>query len=180
VVAFTLEWSREEGKGPSLEQADFPSLFRAVREKLGLRLETRRVPVDLLIIDIVARLSRIDGWLRWRDPTGIENDPHAFAEDGTIDAIDALQNQLPAVREPVDRGATQYVKRRPIAEPRDDIRCAGNFGTLEHKGLTAPASVVSRKFATNCGHTEGFGHGFTRIHTDENKESKCAYPCESV
>ena len=57
VYTFTLEWARDDFKNSSPEQAVLPSLFTALQEKLGLRLEARRVPVDLLIIDSAARPS---------------------------------------------------------------------------------------------------------------------------
>jgi uncharacterized protein (TIGR03435 family) len=57
VYTFTLEWSRDDFKSSSPEQASLPSLFTALQEKLGLRLEARRVPVDLLIIDSAVRPS---------------------------------------------------------------------------------------------------------------------------
>jgi uncharacterized protein (TIGR03435 family) len=57
VYTFTLEWARDDLKSLSPEQAVLPSLFTALQEKLGLRLEARRVPVDLLIIDSAARPS---------------------------------------------------------------------------------------------------------------------------
>jgi uncharacterized protein (TIGR03435 family) len=39
-----------EGKGPS-ENSDGPSIFAALQEKLGLKLEAKKLPVDLLIVD---------------------------------------------------------------------------------------------------------------------------------
>jgi uncharacterized protein (TIGR03435 family) len=57
VYTFTLEWAREDSRNASPEQAELPSLFTALQEKLGLRLEARKVPVDLLIIDSAKRPS---------------------------------------------------------------------------------------------------------------------------
>jgi uncharacterized protein (TIGR03435 family) len=56
VYTFTLEWERDF-KSSSPEQAALPSLFTALQEKLGLRLEARRVPMDVLNIDSVERRS---------------------------------------------------------------------------------------------------------------------------
>jgi uncharacterized protein (TIGR03435 family) len=57
VYTFTLEWARDDFKSSSPEQVALPSLFAALQEKLGLRLEARRVPMDLLIIDSAERPS---------------------------------------------------------------------------------------------------------------------------
>jgi uncharacterized protein (TIGR03435 family) len=46
VYEMTLDWSPEAA--PSLEK---PSLFTAVTEQLGLKLEARRAPVEILVID---------------------------------------------------------------------------------------------------------------------------------
>jgi len=43
-----LEWS-ERADGP-------PSLFTSLEEKLGLRLESRKTPVDVYVIDRVERV----------------------------------------------------------------------------------------------------------------------------
>lgn len=50
--AFTLEWA------PGLGQSDAgPSLFTAVQEQLGLKLESTKGPVEVLVIDHVERPS---------------------------------------------------------------------------------------------------------------------------
>src|SRR5579871_866734 len=64
---FKLEWNPEAGQGSSAAQADSgttadpdtrgPSLFAAVQEQLGLRLETQKAPVETLLVDHVARPS---------------------------------------------------------------------------------------------------------------------------
>ena len=46
-----LEWSEPEGDGTG------PSIFTAVQEQLGLRLETGRAPTDMVVIDHVDRPS---------------------------------------------------------------------------------------------------------------------------
>lgn len=54
-----LEWSREEaknsndGEGKSVDQR--PSIFTALQETLGLRVESRKVPVQILVVDKVER-----------------------------------------------------------------------------------------------------------------------------
>ena len=51
---FTLEWRPETAQSPDdLRRA---SLFTAIREQLGLRLESRSLPVDVIVID---RLSLV-------------------------------------------------------------------------------------------------------------------------
>ena len=45
-----LRWARDDRA-----TADAPSLFTAVQEQLGLKLEPRRVPVEVLVIDSVER-----------------------------------------------------------------------------------------------------------------------------
>jgi uncharacterized protein (TIGR03435 family) len=57
VYTFTLEWARDDFKSSSPEHDALPSLFAALQEKLGLRLEARKVPVDLLIIGRAERPS---------------------------------------------------------------------------------------------------------------------------
>jgi uncharacterized protein (TIGR03435 family) len=49
-----LEWSPDAESGSQL--TDVPSLFAALQEKLGLRLETRRTPVDVYVIDHMDRV----------------------------------------------------------------------------------------------------------------------------
>lgn len=46
-----LRWSAEADPGAS----DAPSIFGAVQEQLGLRLESRRVPTTILVIDFIDR-----------------------------------------------------------------------------------------------------------------------------
>jgi uncharacterized protein (TIGR03435 family) len=57
---FTLEWSTERQQKAA--EADggaggAPTLFTALTEQLGLRLETRKVPVEILVIDHMERPS---------------------------------------------------------------------------------------------------------------------------
>ena len=51
-----LEWSVDDIPDRTIQANDPPTLFTALQEKLGLRLETRRTPVDLLVIDHVERV----------------------------------------------------------------------------------------------------------------------------
>jgi uncharacterized protein (TIGR03435 family) len=54
VYDIDLEWSSDEAIGANLDGP--PSLFKALEEKLGLRLASRKTPVDLYVIDHVERL----------------------------------------------------------------------------------------------------------------------------
>lgn len=55
---FQLTWASDDRrtKGDDLG-ADGPSLFTAIQEQLGLKLETRKVPVDCLVIDRIQQPS---------------------------------------------------------------------------------------------------------------------------
>lgn len=48
-----LRWSADVSVGPA--QGDTPSIFTALQEQLGLRLESTRGPVEVLVIDSVER-----------------------------------------------------------------------------------------------------------------------------
>ena len=51
---FTLRWSPASAQANAgvSDASDVPSIFAAVEEQLGLRLESRRrVPVDVLVVD---------------------------------------------------------------------------------------------------------------------------------
>jgi uncharacterized protein (TIGR03435 family) len=53
---FTLSWNPDDARtiaGPSkpLSEPSAPSIFTAVQEQLGLRLESAKIPADVLIID---------------------------------------------------------------------------------------------------------------------------------
>ena len=50
-VDLDLRWTPDDAKGP----ATGASLFTAVQEQLGLRLEPRRAPVNVMVIDSVER-----------------------------------------------------------------------------------------------------------------------------
>jgi uncharacterized protein (TIGR03435 family) len=51
--AFMLQWTPESG-APPLPDAP-PSLFTAIQDQLGLKLEPQREPVDAVVIDHVER-----------------------------------------------------------------------------------------------------------------------------
>lgn len=54
VFDFTLEWSPDEMK-PGLESSG-ASLFTAVQEQLGLKLEARKGPVEVLVVDHIEKM----------------------------------------------------------------------------------------------------------------------------
>jgi uncharacterized protein (TIGR03435 family) len=47
---FKLEWTSDHGPVPA-DGASGPSLFTAVQEQLGLKLESRKGPLDVLVVD---------------------------------------------------------------------------------------------------------------------------------
>lgn len=60
VYSFTLEWSPDEtvrmGPGPETAASSTgPSLFSALQEQLGLKLEGRKGPVEVLVVDHIDR-----------------------------------------------------------------------------------------------------------------------------
>lgn len=55
---FTLRWTPEEGSQPAggtQEDASAPSIFTALQEQLGLKLEQTKAPVQVLVIDSLGR-----------------------------------------------------------------------------------------------------------------------------
>jgi uncharacterized protein (TIGR03435 family) len=55
----TLDWTRDEGlRAPGSEPAEVagPSLFTALQERLGLKMEARKGPVTILVIDHAERV----------------------------------------------------------------------------------------------------------------------------
>jgi uncharacterized protein (TIGR03435 family) len=50
---FEARWTPDSQQAPG--DSDAPSLFTALQEQLGLRLEARRAPVPMLVIDSVNR-----------------------------------------------------------------------------------------------------------------------------
>jgi uncharacterized protein (TIGR03435 family) len=53
--AITLQWARDAASGTPEPDISRPSLFTAVQEQLGLRLESVRLPVKMFVIDEVQR-----------------------------------------------------------------------------------------------------------------------------
>lgn len=51
---FQLKWTYDESKAPT-DGSAAPSLFTAVQEQLGLKLEAAKAPADVLVIDKVQR-----------------------------------------------------------------------------------------------------------------------------
>jgi uncharacterized protein (TIGR03435 family) len=53
---FTLRWAPDDGAPPEGDVAA-PSIFTAVQEQLGLKLESTKAPVQVLVIDNLERPS---------------------------------------------------------------------------------------------------------------------------
>jgi uncharacterized protein (TIGR03435 family) len=54
---FTLEWALEPSPEAPVANTSAPSMFTAVQEQLGLKLEAQRGPVEVLVIDSAERPS---------------------------------------------------------------------------------------------------------------------------
>ena len=57
---FDLSWNPDEtqfGGRYTVEGSNLPSLFAALREQIGLALETGKVPIDVIVIDRAERPS---------------------------------------------------------------------------------------------------------------------------
>jgi len=55
VFSFTLEWAPEETTGNA---SSGPSLFAALQDQLGLKLEGRKGPAEVLVVDHIERTPR--------------------------------------------------------------------------------------------------------------------------
>jgi uncharacterized protein (TIGR03435 family) len=51
-----LEWTPDKPTGSGIDAADGPSLFAAVEQQLGLKLEPRKGPVEVIVIDRAERV----------------------------------------------------------------------------------------------------------------------------
>ncbi len=55
VFDFQLEWTPEERQKAGPTATDGPTIFTALQQQLGLKLESRKVPVEILVIDHVEK-----------------------------------------------------------------------------------------------------------------------------
>jgi uncharacterized protein (TIGR03435 family) len=55
VYDFELRWVRDDTSATSAAAAGLPSLFSALEETLGLRLQPQKVPVEIIVVDHVER-----------------------------------------------------------------------------------------------------------------------------
>jgi uncharacterized protein (TIGR03435 family) len=56
VYDLKLEWLPENaGAEPKPEQSNVPSIFIALQEQLGLKLESTKAPIEVLVIDRVEK-----------------------------------------------------------------------------------------------------------------------------
>jgi uncharacterized protein (TIGR03435 family) len=56
VFDVTLEWAPDEGAAPAAPTSG-PSIFTALQEQLGLRLEKQKAPVEMIVIDRIEKPS---------------------------------------------------------------------------------------------------------------------------
>jgi uncharacterized protein (TIGR03435 family) len=58
VYTFTLDWARDDLKAvPNSEASALPSIYTALQEKLGLKLDTRKVPMEIIVVESAERPS---------------------------------------------------------------------------------------------------------------------------
>ena len=55
VYTLKLEWTPDEQPGGSAEPAAGPTIFSASQEQLGLKLQTQKLPVEIVVVDSVDR-----------------------------------------------------------------------------------------------------------------------------
>jgi uncharacterized protein (TIGR03435 family) len=56
VFNIQLEWTPDEVAAVDSDEAAGPSIFSAIQAQLGLKLETRKLPVDVLVVDHVEKV----------------------------------------------------------------------------------------------------------------------------
>lgn len=56
VYTLKLEWTPDEQPGSSAEPALGPSIFTALQDQLGLKLQTQKLPVEIIVVDRVDRM----------------------------------------------------------------------------------------------------------------------------
>jgi uncharacterized protein (TIGR03435 family) len=56
VYDVALDWSEDGGAGAPEQTSDLPTLFTALQESLGLRLDNREAPVEVYVIDRAERV----------------------------------------------------------------------------------------------------------------------------
>ena len=54
---FKLEWTPDETQGGAGKDVSGPSIFAALQEQLGLKLEAHKVPTEVLVIDRAEKAS---------------------------------------------------------------------------------------------------------------------------
>ena len=54
---FELNWTPDSGPCPNAADPNLPSIFTAIQQQLGLKLESAKGPVNFLVIDRIARPS---------------------------------------------------------------------------------------------------------------------------
>jgi uncharacterized protein (TIGR03435 family) len=54
---FKLEWAADPAAGGPATETAGPTIFTAIQEQLGLRLESKRAPVPVFVVDKIQRPS---------------------------------------------------------------------------------------------------------------------------
>jgi uncharacterized protein (TIGR03435 family) len=54
VFDFELRWGQDQSQ--STDSASGPSIFTAVQEQLGLKLQSQKLPVEILVVDHAERV----------------------------------------------------------------------------------------------------------------------------
>ena len=55
VYNLKLEWTQDDQPAGLGEAAPGPSIFTALQEQLGLKLQTQKLPVEIIVVDSVDR-----------------------------------------------------------------------------------------------------------------------------